>query len=95
MKLAVQGITQQNMDEIPSPFHQGAGRINRNPIDLPPGGAHKWMHEQAEDQAYVTNLTKENTSLKEQVTIYTNLLSTKESHNKALQTEVRNLQGEV
>ena len=42
-----------------------------------------------------TNLTTTNTTLMGKVVIYANRLSTKESDQKAIQTEVRNFQGKV
>ena len=48
-----------------------------------------------EDRAALTNLTTVNSTLMEQVAMYTNNLSTKEADNMALQTTIRNLQGEL
>ena len=48
-----------------------------------------------EDRAAVTNITTTNSTLKEKVALYINLLSTKEADNMALQTAMKNLQGEV
>ena len=48
-----------------------------------------------EDRAAVTNITTTNSTLKEQVALYINRLSTKEADNMALQTAMKNLQGEV
>ena len=47
----------------------------------------------AEDRTAVTNLTTANRILTEQVALYDNRLSTKETDNMALQTATRNLQG--
>ena len=49
----------------------------------------------AEDCAAVTNLVTENSTYSDEVALYTNYLSTKKANNKALQTAVRNLQGEI
>ena len=49
----------------------------------------------AEDRTAITNLTTEIRTLIEQVALYSNRLSTKEVDNMALQTAVRNLQGEL
>ena len=43
----------------------------------------------------ITTLTTMNTTLTEQVVLYTNCLSTKEADNEELQMSVRNLQGKV
>ena len=49
----------------------------------------------AEDRTAITNLTTAIRTLIEQVALYSNRLSTKEVDNMALQTAVRNLQGEL
>ena len=49
----------------------------------------------AEDCATFTNLTTENSTLTEKVAQYTNCLSTTEADSMALQTAMRNLQGEI
>ena len=49
----------------------------------------------SEDRAAVTNLTTVNSTLTEQVAMYTNNLSTKEADNMALQTSMSNLQSEL
>ena len=51
--------------------------------------------EMEEDCAAATNLTTSNTTLMQQVTLYYNRLPTKEVDNKALHTEVQNVQGEI
>ena len=48
----------------------------------------------AENHTAVTNLTTEKFTFPEQVTLYTNRLSTKEMDNEALNTAVKNLQGD-
>ena len=48
----------------------------------------------AEDCASVTNLITANRTLTEQVAMYLNRISTKEADNMALQTVMKNLQGE-
>ena len=47
-----------------------------------------------EDQVAVTNLKYVNTTLTDQVALYTNHLSSKDAENSTLQREVLNLQGE-
>ena len=49
----------------------------------------------AEDRAAVTIMKTANSTLTEQVALYTNRLSAKESDNMALQTAVSNPQGEL
>ena len=49
----------------------------------------------SEDRDTVTNLSKRNSTLNKQVKLYINRLSTKEADNMALQTAIKNLQGEV
>ena len=49
----------------------------------------------ADDRAAVTNLNTENSTLTEQVALYANRLSTKATNKVALQTTIKNLQGEV
>ena len=48
-----------------------------------------------EDLASITNLKTENRKLTDQVALYANWLSTKETDNVALQTEMKKLHGEV
>ena len=52
-------------------------------------------HATAEDRVAVTNLTRENSTLTEQVALYANRISNKEADNIALQAYMRNLQGEI
>ena len=47
----------------------------------------------AEDRAVIINLTTSNSTLTEQVVLYTNRLSTKEVDNMELQTSIKKLQG--
>ena len=49
----------------------------------------------AEDRAAVINLVTANSTLTEQVVLYSNRLSTKEVDNMTLHTAVRNLQGKL
>ena len=49
----------------------------------------------AEDRADVTNQTAASSTITEQVLMYANRLSTKETDNVALQTVTKNLQEEV
>ena len=49
----------------------------------------------ADNRAAVNNLTTENSTLNEQVSLYANRLSTKEVDTMALQTAMRNIQGEL
>ena len=48
----------------------------------------------SEDQAAITYLTTSNITLTEQVVLHTNHVSTKYADNVALQTAIKNLQGE-
>ena len=49
----------------------------------------------AEDRAAVTKLTTANSTITEQVALYAKCLSTKGGDNLALQTAIKNLEGEV
>ena len=49
----------------------------------------------AEDRTAVTNLMTANSTLREQVAMYANRLSTKEADNMELQTAIRSFQGEL
>ena len=49
----------------------------------------------AEDCAIVANLKTANSTLTKKVTLYSNHLSTKDEDNVALQTAMKNLQGEI
>ena len=93
--LTIQPRAQADLHKYHKTSHQGGYRND--------GGANNTMEIQqefynlaqatAEDHTSFTNLTTENSTFPEQVTLYTNHLPTKEMKNEALYTAVKNLQG--